>query len=49
MDGVIDSSMALAWALPDEASREAERFLSRILRKNNPEEWEEDFKRRRQR
>jgi predicted nucleic acid-binding protein len=30
MDWVIDSSMALAWALPDETSREAERFLSRI-------------------
>jgi predicted nucleic acid-binding protein len=30
MDWVIDSSIALAWALPDEASKEAERFLSRI-------------------
>ena len=30
MDWVIDSSMALAWALPDEMSKEAERFLSRI-------------------
>jgi hypothetical protein len=27
MDWVIDSSIALAWALPDEASKEAERFL----------------------
>jgi predicted nucleic acid-binding protein len=31
MDWVIDSSMALAWALPDETSKEADRFLSRIL------------------
>jgi predicted nucleic acid-binding protein len=31
MDWVIDSSIALAWALPDETSKEAERFLSRIL------------------
>jgi hypothetical protein len=31
MDWVIDSSIALAWALPDEKSKEAERFLSRIL------------------
>lgn len=30
MDWVIDSSMALAWALPDETSKEAERFLSRM-------------------
>jgi predicted nucleic acid-binding protein len=30
MDWVIDSSMALAWALPDETSKEAERFLSRL-------------------
>ena len=30
MDWVIDSSMALAWALPDETSKEAERFLTRI-------------------
>jgi predicted nucleic acid-binding protein len=30
MDWVIDSSVALAWALPDEASKEAERFLSRV-------------------
>ena len=30
MDWVIDSSIALAWALPDETSKEAERFLSRI-------------------
>jgi predicted nucleic acid-binding protein len=30
MDWVVDSSMALAWALPDETSKEAERFLSRI-------------------
>ncbi len=31
MDWVIDSSIALAWALPDETSKGAERFLSRIL------------------
>ena len=30
MDCVIDSSIALAWALPDETSGEAERFLKRI-------------------
>jgi predicted nucleic acid-binding protein len=30
MDWVIDSSIALAWALPDETAKEAERFLSRI-------------------
>jgi len=29
MDWVIDSSIALAWALPDETSKEAERFLGR--------------------
>jgi predicted nucleic acid-binding protein len=34
MDWVIDSSIALAWALPDETSKEAERFLSRISIKN---------------
>ena len=31
MNWVIDSSMALAWALPDETSNEAEGFLSRIV------------------
>ena len=30
MDWVVDSSIALAWALPDETSKEADRFLSRI-------------------
>ncbi|MBM4279088.1 MAG: type II toxin-antitoxin system VapC family toxin [Deltaproteobacteria bacterium] len=30
MEWVIDSSIALAWALPDETSKEAERFLSRV-------------------
>jgi len=34
MDWVIDSSIALAWALPDETSREADRFLSRISNSN---------------
>ena len=34
MDWVIDSSIALAWALPDETSKEAERFLSRISMEN---------------
>ena len=31
---MIDSSLALAWALPDETSKEAERFLSRISIRN---------------
>ena len=31
MDWVIDSSIALAWALPDKTSKGAERFLSQIL------------------
>ena len=30
MDWVIDPSIALAWALPDETSKEADRFLGRI-------------------
>lgn len=30
MDWVVDSSIALAWGLPDETSKEADRFLSRI-------------------
>ena len=30
MDWVIDSSIALAWAFPDETSKEADRFLSQI-------------------
>jgi predicted nucleic acid-binding protein len=30
MDWVVDSSIALAWALPDETSKEADRFLNRI-------------------
>jgi len=30
MDWVLDASMALAWALPDEASLQADRFLSRV-------------------
>ncbi len=34
MDWVIDSSIALAWALPDETSNEAERFLNRLLTRN---------------
>lgn len=34
MDWVVDSSIALAWALPDESSKEADRFLSRISMKN---------------
>lgn len=34
MNWVIDSSMALAWALPDETSDEAERFLSRMVTGN---------------
>jgi predicted nucleic acid-binding protein len=34
MDCVVDSSIALAWALPDETSKEADRFLSRISMKS---------------
>jgi len=34
MDWVVDSSIALAWALPDETSKKADRFLSRISMKN---------------
>ena len=30
MDWVVDSSIALAWALPDETSKEADLFLGRI-------------------
>jgi len=30
MDWVLDASMALAWALPDETSLQADRFLSRV-------------------
>ena len=30
MEWVVDSSIALAWGLPDETSKEADRFLSRI-------------------
>ena len=30
MDWVVDSSIALAWGLPDETSKEADRFLSQI-------------------
>lgn len=33
MDWVVDSSIALAWGLPDETSKEADRFLSRISMK----------------
>ncbi len=35
MDWVVDSSLALAWALPDETSKEADRFLSRLSIKSN--------------
>lgn len=34
MDWVVDSSVALAWALPDEASEAADRFLARLSRKS---------------
>jgi predicted nucleic acid-binding protein len=34
MHWVVDSSIALAWALPDETSKEADRFLSRISMKS---------------
>ncbi len=32
MDWVLDSSLALAWALPDETSPQADRFLARVSR-----------------
>lgn len=34
MNWVLDSSIALAWALPDETSHQADQFLSRISEKN---------------
>lgn len=34
MNWVLDSSMALAWALPDETSKQADRFLSGVSEKN---------------
>ena len=34
MDWVLDASIALAWALPDEASDQADRFLSRVTAKD---------------
>lgn len=34
MNWVIDSSMALAWALPDEMSEQAEQFLGRTISGN---------------
>jgi predicted nucleic acid-binding protein len=34
MEWVVDSSIALAWALPDETSKEADRFLGRISMKS---------------
>ena len=34
MDWMIDASIALAWALPDETSVQADRFLSRISAKD---------------
>jgi len=33
MDWVLDASIALAWALPDETSPQADQFLSRVSRK----------------
>jgi len=35
MDCVLDCSLALAWALPDETSRPADRFLARLSRNDN--------------
>ncbi len=35
MDWVMDSSIALAWALPDATSAEADRFLRRISARTN--------------
>ena len=34
MDWVLDCSLALAWALPDETSKRADRFLAEISRKS---------------
>ena len=34
MDWVLDCSLALAWALPDETSKRADRFLARLSRKD---------------
>ncbi|MFQ5521328.1 MAG: type II toxin-antitoxin system VapC family toxin [Candidatus Methylomirabilia bacterium] len=34
MDWVLDSSLALGWALPDETTKWADRFLARVSRKN---------------
>ena len=34
MDWVLDASIALAWALPDETSHQADRFLSRVSAKD---------------
>ena len=34
MDCVLDCSLALAWALPDETSTRADRFLARVSREN---------------
>lgn len=34
MDWVLDCSPALAWALPDETSKRADRFLSEVSRKS---------------
>jgi predicted nucleic acid-binding protein len=34
MDWVLDCSLALAWALPDEASKRADRFLAQASRGN---------------
>jgi len=35
MDWVLDSSVALAWALPDETSARAEKFLARVSPKDS--------------
>jgi len=34
MDWILDASIALAWALPDETSLQADRFLSRVSAKD---------------
>jgi predicted nucleic acid-binding protein len=34
MNWVLDASLALAWALPDETSRQADRFLARVTRES---------------
>src|SRR4029077_4175918 len=36
MNWVLDASLALAWALPDETSRQGARFLGPVARESDP-------------